>query len=42
MKKKSKTVMVRVRKELKKKLKIKAAQEEVTMAELLDKLLEDI
>ena len=42
MKKKSKTVMVRVRKELKKKLKIKAAQEEITMAELLDKLLEDI
>ena len=35
------TVMIRVSRELRKKLKVKAAEEEITIAELLDKELGD-
>ena len=35
------TTHVRVSKKLRKKLKIKAAQEEITIAQLLDELLKD-
>ena len=36
------TVMIRVSRELRKKLKVKAAEEEITIAELLDKELGDV
>ena len=35
------TVMVRVTRKLKKKLKVKAAKEGITMSRLLDKILKD-
>jgi len=39
---KQETVMIRVSRELRKKLKIKAAEEEISIAELLEELLEEI
>ena len=39
---KDKTVMIRVKKELRNKLKVKAAKKEISISQLLDELLKDI